>query len=178
METPPTDSYFLAVAAITTIWGIIATCTGLVNSYGSLLACRLLLGVVEAGLFPGLAVYLTFFYNKKELALRIGYLFVSAALAGACGGLLAYAIGHMEGTSGMSGWRWILIIEGIPTAILGIATYFLLADNVETASYLTEEEKKFLVMRRSREASQTSSAQEFHWQDVKACFTDWKCWAL
>lgn len=51
------------------------------------------------------------FYTKKEIALRIGYLFVSAALAGACGGLLAFAIGFMDGLRNMSGWRWILIIE-------------------------------------------------------------------
>jgi hypothetical protein len=67
---------------------------------------RLFLGAVEAGLFPGLAVYLTFFYTKKELALRIGYLFVSAALAGAFGGLLAFAIGNLDGRGGFAGWRW------------------------------------------------------------------------
>ena len=53
-----------------------------------------------------MAVYLTFFYTKKELALRIGYLFVSAALAGAFGGLLAFAIGNLDGRGGYSGWRW------------------------------------------------------------------------
>jgi len=83
------------IAFITTAWGIIASLTGIVQSYGGLIACRLLLGAVEGGLFPGMAVYLTFFYTKRELALRIGYLFVSAALAGACGGLLAFGIGHM-----------------------------------------------------------------------------------
>jgi len=97
------------IAFITVAWGIIATLTGIVQSYGGLIACRLLLGAVEGGLFPGMAVYLTFFYTKRELALRIGYLFVSAALAGACGGLLAYAIGHMDGTAGLRGWRWIMI---------------------------------------------------------------------
>ncbi|KAG0638157.1 major facilitator superfamily domain-containing protein [Tuber brumale] len=166
------------IAAITTIWGIIATCTGLVNSYGGLLACRLLLGAVEAGLFPGLAVYLTFFYTRKELALRIGYLFVSAALAGACGGLLAYGIGFLDGRSGMKGWRWILIIEGLPTIVLGLVTYFVLADNPEEAGYLTEEEKRFTIIRRGREVTQTTSAQEFHWGDVRKCFLDWKCWAF
>jgi MFS family permease len=60
------------IAFITVSWGIVATLTGLVNSYGSLIACRLLLGAVEAGLFPGLNVYLTLFYNRKELALRVG----------------------------------------------------------------------------------------------------------
>ena len=59
-----------------------------------------------------MAIYLTLFYSKKELGLRIGYLFVSAAIAGACGGLLAYGIGFMDKLCGMHGWRWILIIEG------------------------------------------------------------------
>lgn len=94
------------IAFITTAWGIIATLGGVVQSFGGLIAVRLCLGAVEAGLFPGLAVYLTFFYTKKELALRIGYLFVSAALAGGTGGLLAFGIGHMNGISGLSGWRW------------------------------------------------------------------------
>lgn len=83
-----------------------ATLAGVVQSYGGLIAVRLALGAVEAGLFPGLAVYLTFFYTKKELALRIGYLFVSAALAGGFGGLLAFGIGHLDGVGGYSGWRW------------------------------------------------------------------------
>jgi MFS family permease len=83
------------IAFITTSWGIIATLTGVAQSYGGLIACRLFLGLVEGGLFPGCTMYLTFFYTKRELALRVGYLFVSAALAGACGGLLAYGIGFM-----------------------------------------------------------------------------------
>lgn len=97
------------ISFITTSWGIVATLAGVVQNFGGLIAVRLFLGAVEAGLFPGLAVYLTFFYTKKELALRIGYLFVSAALAGAFGGLLAFAIGHMDGVAGQSGWRWWVV---------------------------------------------------------------------
>jgi MFS family permease len=100
------------IAVLTIAWGIISTLTGVVQSFGGLVACRLLLGLAEGGLFPGLTVYLTMFYTKKELALRIGYLFVSSAIAGACGGLLAYGIGFMDGIAGLSGWRWIFIIEG------------------------------------------------------------------
>lgn len=83
------------IAFIATSWGIIATLTGIVQSYAGLIVCRLLLGLVEGGLFPGMAIYLTMFYGKKEIALRIGYLFVAAAIAGAFGGLLAFAIGHL-----------------------------------------------------------------------------------
>ncbi|KAL8701304.1 MAG: hypothetical protein Q9201_004975 [Fulgogasparrea decipioides] len=166
------------ISFITTSWGIIATLTGVTQSYGGLIACRLLLGLVEGGLFPGAAVYLTFFYTKRELALRIGYLFVSAAIAGALGGLLGYGIGFMDGVGGQRGWRWILIIEGLPSFVLGIATWFLLADNPETAFYLTSEEKELMRVRRERQAGQTESAQKFHKQDVYAGLKDWKIYAF
>jgi sugar phosphate permease len=133
---------------------------------------------VEGGLFPGMAVYLTFFYTKRELALRIGYLFVSAALAGAFGGLLAYAIGHMDGLAGQSGWRWIMILEGIPTFLLGIATWWLLPDSPETAYFLNAEEKAFAAARLKRQTGYTVSAAEFHWEDVRKCFKDWKVWTF
>jgi len=80
------------IAFITVSWGVIATLTGLCQNFAGLFVCRLFLGAVEGGLFPGMAVYLTFFYTKRELALRVGYLFVSAAIAGACGGLLAFGV--------------------------------------------------------------------------------------
>jgi sugar phosphate permease len=123
-----------------------------------------------------MAVYLTFFYTKRELALRIGYLFVSAALAGACGGLLAFGIGHMDGVAGQSGWRWIMILEGIPTFVLGIATWWLLPDSPETAYLLNDREKAFAAARLKRQTGYTKAAAEFHWDDVRKCFKDWKVW--
>jgi len=117
-----TPSRWLAFLTIT--WGITATLTGMAQSYGGLIACRLVLGnlrswqntdfsrlvlgALEGGLFPGLTIYLTLFYTKREIALRVGYLFVSAAISGSVGGLLAYGIGFMDGTAGQRGWRWIM----------------------------------------------------------------------
>ncbi|KAL7799272.1 major facilitator superfamily domain-containing protein [Trichoderma ceciliae] len=166
------------IAFIVTAWGIIATLTGLVESYGALIACRLLLGVVEAGLFPGLSVYLTFFYTKHELALRIGYLFVSAAIAGALGGLLAYGIGHLDGVRGMSGWRWILILEGIPSVLLGAVTLIALPNDASSAYFLTEEEKALMEVRHRREYGNTASSREFSRGDMIKAFKDWKVWAF
>ena len=91
---------------LATTWGLIATLTSLVQSFGGLIICRLLLGIAESGLFPGLVIYLTLFYTKRELAVRIAFLAVGAALAGACGGLIAYGIGHMDGVAGLRAWRW------------------------------------------------------------------------
>ncbi|KAF2175574.1 MFS general substrate transporter [Zopfia rhizophila CBS 207.26] len=166
------------ISFITVSWGIIATLTGIVQNYAGLIVCRLFLGAVEGGLFPGMAIYLTFFYTKRELALRIGYLFVSAALAGACGGLLAFAIGHMQGIAGQNGWRWIMIIEGLPTFVLGIATWWILPDNPHTAYFLNEKEKALAAERLTRQTGYTRKAAEFHWTDVKKGLKDWKIWAF
>ncbi|KAJ5143480.1 Major facilitator superfamily domain general substrate transporter [Penicillium bovifimosum] len=166
------------IATIAVLWGTIATLTGIVQNYAGLIACRVLLGVVEAGLFPGFITYLTLFYSKREIALRTSYLFSSAAVAGAFGGLLAYGIGFMDGIAGLRGWRWIMIIEGIPTVLLGVVTWFGLADDPDTAYYLNKEERELVVRRRSRYTGQTESAQKFHWADVKEGVLDWKIWAF
>ncbi|KAG9088458.1 hypothetical protein FS749_002146 [Ceratobasidium sp. UAMH 11750] len=166
------------VAFITFAWGIVATLTGIVQSYGGLIACRLILGLFEAGLFPGMTIYLTFWYTRKELALRVGYLFVSAAFAGAFGGLLATAIGQMDGVAGQRGWRWILIIEGLPSVILGCVLPFVLADDPDSAKWLTEKEKAYIRARRLRQQGENAEAQKFHWSDVRKCFKDPKVYAF
>ncbi|KAL4958140.1 histidine phosphatase superfamily [Aspergillus filifer] len=157
-----------------------AACTGLWGTYrmSRAFSHSFFTGVVEAGLFPGLMTYLTIFYSKRELALRTGYLFSSAALAGACGGLLAYGIGFMDGVAGLKGWRWIMIIEGMPTVLIGVATWFLLADDPETAYYLNSEERALVVKCRSRHFGSTASAQKFHWADVKEGAMDWRIYAF
>ncbi|KAI1742447.1 DNA-repair protein rad2 [Xylaria scruposa] len=166
------------LAFIVLVWGVIALATGFVRNFGGLVVSRLLLGAFEAGLFPGLNVYLTFFYTKRELALRVGYLFVSAAVAGALGGLLAYGIGHLDGARGMSGWRWIMIIEGIPTIILGILVIFFLPNDPENAHFLTPEEKKLMAARHQRQYGFTESAQKFNKSDMMKAFLDGKVWVF
>ncbi|KAM0455038.1 hypothetical protein ACHAPV_007925 [Trichoderma viride] len=103
-------SYYLG--SLVTIWGVIMTMHGVVRNFGGLLAVRLLLGVFEAGFYPG-AIYLcTFWYMPKELATRIAYFYCTSALSGAFSGLLAAAIAQMDGIGGYEGWRWIFLLEG------------------------------------------------------------------
>ncbi|KAI9374857.1 major facilitator superfamily domain-containing protein [Aspergillus egyptiacus] len=162
------------ISFITTAWGIVATLTGIVQSYGGLVACRVILGALEGGLFPGLTIYLTMFYTKREYALRIGYLFVSAAIAGSVGGLLAYGIGHMDGVAGLRGWRWIIILEGIPTVILGISVWWWLADTPDTAHYLTPQERELIDLRMRQQIGHTKSSDQMHKKDVYEGLKDWK----
>ncbi|WEW56924.1 major facilitator superfamily protein [Emydomyces testavorans] len=161
------------IAFITLSWGIIATLTGITKNFAGLMVCRIFLGIVEAGLFPGLVAYMTLFYGKREIALRVGYLFSAAALAGACGGLLAYAMSYMDGVAGQKAWRWIMIIEGLPSVLLGLITWFWFADDPDTAYYLSDDEKALMAARRSREIGQTESAQQFHMKDAKEGAKDW-----
>lgn len=123
-----------------------------------------------------MTIYLTIFYTKRQLALRVGYLFVSAAIAGSIGGLLAWGIGFMDGVQGYSGWRWIFIIEGLPTFVLGIAVYFWLADEPETAYYLSAEERHLMVIQKRRHVGHTASGDLLHKDDVYKAFKDWKVW--
>ena len=125
-----------------------------------------------------MTIYLTFFYTKRELALRVGYLFVSAALAGGVGGLLAYGIGSLDHHDGLRGWRWIMIIEGLPTIGLGVATWWWLADDPETAYYLTPQEKALMIVRKERQIGFSRSGDHFHKEDMLAAFKDWRCWVF
>lgn len=166
------------ISIIAFSWGIVATLMGLSQSYGSMIACRLLVGAFEAGLFPGMTVYLTMFYTKRELGLRIGYLFVCSALAGATRGLLAYAIGNMDGLAGLRGWRWIIIIEGIPTVVMAFLAFFFMENDAKTAHFFTERYKALINLRRHSEYGQTASAQAFGKADAFKAFKDWKVWGL
>ncbi|KAL8754462.1 MAG: hypothetical protein Q9184_005105, partial [Pyrenodesmia sp. 2 TL-2023] len=145
------------------MFSFIDSLTGITSKNASLIACRLLLGLAEGPLFPSLVVYMNLFYTRKELAVCFGYLIMGGALAGAVGGLLAYAVGYMDGTHGMRAWRWLLIIEDIPSVVLGIFSLFFLADSPDA--------------REEREAS-SPSVQTLRRFDVKAAFKDWKVWAF
>ena len=94
------------------VWSLVTIFSGFVQNVGGLYATRLILGACEAGLFPGLNLYLTMVYKREEQAKRVAYLFSCTAISGAFGGLLAGGILHMDGVGGYAGWRsgWSLLI--------------------------------------------------------------------
>lgn len=151
-------------------WGSVMTLMGLVNSYHGLLISRIFLGVAEAGLFPGVAYYLTSWYVREELAFRQGLFFSAASVAGAFSGLLAYAIAKMDGVAGRAGWQWIFILEGLLTVVVAFAAFFLLYDFPDTASFLTVEEKAWVVHRLKYQGSKNgrlvAESDHFEWKYV------------
>ncbi|AOW07824.1 major facilitator superfamily domain-containing protein [Yarrowia lipolytica] len=144
--------------SIMVAWGLVMTLMGIVQNYGGLLATRVLLGVFEAGLFPGVAYYLTTWYCRSELQFRQAMFFSAASVAGAFSGLLAFAISKMRGVAGLEGWRWIFILEGIATVVVGFIAYFTLYDYPETAKFLTEDERQYIMYRIKFDGQSSSSA--------------------
>ncbi|KAL8277541.1 hypothetical protein RQP46_010096 [Phenoliferia psychrophenolica] len=164
------------LASITVLWGIVMTCMGTVNTYGGLVACRILLGVTESGLFPGVVLYLTFWYPRHLCQFRIGLFFGAATLAGAFSGLLAYGIGFMSGVGGYNGWRWIFILEGLATVVAGFVAFWAISDFPSTATFLTEDERAWVVWRKRSDGSSVGEAEGISWPYIIQALTSWQVW--
>ncbi|RWA12994.1 hypothetical protein EKO27_g2118 [Xylaria grammica] len=154
-------------------WGLITIGIGGVHSYAQITGVRFLLGVFEAGLFPGLVYYLTFWYKTDERSVRVAFILASATLAGAFGGAIAYGVGHINGVRGLSGWRWLFILEGIPSVLSSLFVWFILPDYPETAAWLSEAEKELATQRLLVDGSK-GSASSLTWKDAKETLMDWR----
>ncbi|KAJ5872037.1 uncharacterized protein N7529_004390 [Penicillium soppii] len=167
---------------LTAVWGIITMCLGFVQNFAGFVAVRALLGIAEGGLLPGMVLYLSTFYQRGDLALRIGLFYTAASLSGAFGGLLARGLAEIGPRGGIEGWRWILIIEGLLTFICGVLSFFVLPNTLESASFLTTEEKEFgrerlmLDNPRSMEGILTPEAESFKWSEVRRGVLDLQVW--
>jgi MFS family permease len=110
-------------------------------------------------------------YLRKERQFRIALFFSAAALAGAFGGILAYGIAFMDGVGGYGGWRWIFILEGLLTVVVGACAYFFVTNYPATAPWLKPAEKSFVQKRLSAD-SDSGEEEVFTWGNVKAAMAD------
>ncbi|KAB8346275.1 hypothetical protein FH972_023319 [Carpinus fangiana] len=166
-----TPRYLITGLCVT--WSLVTVFSGFVENIGGLYATRLILGACEGGLFPGLNLYLTMVYRREEQAKRVSYLFVCAALAGAFGGLLAYAILHMDGVSGVAGWRWVYIIEGVISFAIAIYVYLGLPNDPSNAYFLNQKERQMMQIR-AEERKEYMGSDDFDWHEVKIALKDLK----
>ncbi|OAA65408.1 high-affinity nicotinic acid transporter [Niveomyces insectorum RCEF 264] len=158
------------------IWGTVCLCTGFCQSFGSLVAVRLLLGASEGCIFPSLSLLLLNWYKREELAVRITYVWGGAALSAAFGGLIAYGVLNMDGVAGYAGWRWLYIIEGLITVVFAFACFYLIPKNYETAYFLNEDDKKVMRIRAEQSEAYSGGDGHFKWVDLKLALTDAKVW--
>ncbi|KAF9524342.1 major facilitator superfamily domain-containing protein [Crepidotus variabilis] len=162
----------LWLCIIMLVWGVCMTLMGVVHNYGGLLAVRMALGLAEGGLFPGVTWYITSWYRRHECGLRMAIFFSAATLAGAFGGLLARGISEMKGVGGRPGWAWIFIIEGLVTIVVAIFAKFVIHDSPETATFLTEDERREVRSRLKQDRS--GLADEFDKKYLFDALKDWK----
>ncbi|UZJ56119.1 hypothetical protein CBS101457_005439 [Exobasidium rhododendri] len=161
---------------ITCLVGICMLSQGLVTSYGGLLTARFFLGVTEAGLFPGANYLLSGWYARREFGLRASIFFSAATISGAFGGLLSAAIHNMNGVGGYEGWRWIFILIGLATFVVGILSIWLCEDFPDTAKFLTEPERECIVNRLQADQKYSAGGESFQWRNVVKAILDWKTW--
>ena len=133
------------IARIMITWGLLSAATMFVTSANAFYALRFLLGVAEAGFFPGIVVYLTKWYPAAYRA-RIMALFMTAvAVSGVIGGPVSgWILSSLAGRNGWAGWQWLFLLEAIPAVLMGVATFFYLDDDIDRARWLPEDEKAVL----------------------------------
>ncbi len=133
------------IARIMVTWGVVAGCMAFVTGPHSLYAMRILLGIAEAGFFPGVIFYLTFWFPSGQRARVFGYFMTAIPLSIVFGAPLSASLLYLDGMGGLQGWQWLFIIEAIPAVVLGIICYFYLTDSPEEATWLNPNERKWLV---------------------------------
>lgn len=139
------------LARILITWGIIAVITGFAKTVMHLYVLRFLLGVAEAGYFPGICLYLTYWFPQRQLAQAIALFYVGSPVANIVVAPLSGVILDHAHWLGLSSWKWLLILEGVPAIAGGIVTYFLLPSRPTEAKFLTAEERSCLAAELARE---------------------------
>ncbi len=134
----------LWIARIMISWGVISTCMMFMHSATSFYVLRFLLGVSEAGFFPGMIVYLTYWFPSHERARAVARFMTATSLAGVVGGPLSSYLLRLDGVRGLAGWQWLFLSEGVPTILLGISVLFLLKDGPAKAGWMRPEERTWL----------------------------------
>ncbi|KAJ7435480.1 MFS general substrate transporter [Mycena galericulata] len=157
------------LSRIMVTWGITTCCIAATTSYGGLITTRVLVGALEAGYFPCIVYFWTFWYTPAELAIRVAALYSMSSLSGFIGGFLAYAISYANGV--LSGWQWLFLLEGIPPILIGILTFFALPSYPEKSSWLSDEEKD-LILKHLHKDAPTIHGKTFEWTAVRLLFTD------
>jgi len=132
------------ISRIMLTWGAAAAATGLVSTAGEFYTARFVLGLAEAGFFPGIAVYFTHWFPAQERAKAFAGLLIGSAIAQIVGSPLSAALLHIDWL-GWSGWRWLLILQGLPAVLAGVWVIFYLPDRPKDATWLTTEERDWLV---------------------------------
>ncbi|KAL2679132.1 hypothetical protein Neosp_009893 [[Neocosmospora] mangrovei] len=160
----------LYISTLCLLWGVVATCTGTVKNMAGLCACRAALGILEAAFGAGAPYFLSLFYQRRELGLRVSVLIGMSPLANCFAASLAYGISQINAS--LEPWRLILLLEGAPAIIVAPFVYFFLADSAQKAKFLTEDEKEAATARLG--TRDTTEKTKLNWKQVTAGLSDYQ----
>jgi MFS family permease len=166
----------LWIARIMVTWGVIACGTAFVRGDVSFCAMRFLLGLAEAGFVPGILLYLTYWFPQQDRAKATAGFMTATVLSTVVGAPVSgWILSVNPNWFGFRGWQWLFILEGMPAIILGVLTYFYLADRPEGGRWLDADEREWLTAELNRERAQValSGSHEF-----RAIFRDRRVWLL
>lgn len=135
------------IARIMVTWGLISALMAVVSGPWSFYALRFLLGIAEAGFFPGIILYLTYWYPAEYRARFLAAFAIAVPVSTVIGAPVSGLLLGLDGAMGLKGWQWLFVIEGIPSVLLGIVTWFYLTDRPAQATWLTAEQKAWLSAR-------------------------------
>ncbi len=148
----------LWIARIMFTWGIFATAMMFVNDATTFYVLRFLLGMAEAGFFPGIILYLTHWFPARERAGAVGLFMTATAMAGVIGAPISSALLQMHGLGGLHGWQWLFLIEGIPAILLAPVVLWYMTERPEDARWLTPDERAWLSSEMAAEQAETAGA--------------------
>jgi MFS family permease len=150
------------IARIMITWGLVSSGMAFVQGQNSLFVMRFLLGAAEAGFFPGVVLYMTYWFPAAYRARMVAMFMVAVPMGSFIGSPISGLLLQADGLLGMRGWHWLFILEGLPTVLLGIACLFFLTDRPEQAKWLSAEQRNWLTARLEKERQEKKSVSVEH----------------
>ncbi|KAK4647904.1 uncharacterized protein QC761_0005680 [Podospora bellae-mahoneyi] len=168
-------------SVITFFFGLITLCTGFVRTWQQMIALRILLGAAMAGIFPGLAYLISTWYPRGEQQLRFAFMQSGEVVVLATGSLVNYGLNRLDGRRGLEGWRWMFVVQGVCTCVIGIVTYWWMVDFPENSDksfrFLTRKEADIVASRIEKDRGDVIP-QKFSIVEVLKHAKDLKIWAF
>lgn len=163
------------IARIMIVWGIVSSAMMFIGSTTGFYFVRFILGVAEAGFYPGVILYLTYWFPDKERAHTVALFATGTVIAGIVGSPLSGAILELHNMGGLEGWQWLFLLEGIPAVLMGLVVIFVLPDRPRNARWLSSAEKAWIQSRLDEEAIQFRGSAHLR---LSEAFTSGRIWLL
>jgi ACS family tartrate transporter-like MFS transporter len=165
----------LWIARIMVVWGLVSSAMMLVRTPAHFYVLRFLLGAAEAGFFPGVILYMTYWFRAEERARTVALFATAGTLAGVVSSPISGKLLQLDGVCGWAGWQWLFLIEGIPAVLAGLVVFAVLPDRPQQVRWLSPAEKEWLQAELEREQATPQSSSTRRLRDV---FTSGRVWLL